>query len=173
MNHRKWFLLLIMGISLQLSAASPWVGGYRASLDGFSNLPDTEYLGAYLFIEPLQGRPASPHISAGLLAPVFSKTPFQGIYLDIHCGITLFHFQDHPFDSLFLRRSTLAPRIQAGMLASLQEISTPLISLEIQPLSFFFGNRTVSVLGVRMLMDPWESQASWGVRIFDIGYYIF
>ncbi len=154
------------------ASTSVWTWGYRVTLDGFSTLPENEYLGAHIIVDPLQGKTFSPFLSAGVLMPVFSG-PIKESYLEVSGGVTLFHLHDHPLDSLFLRRSTLAPKIEAGMIAPVHAFSQSLISVTASPVTFFFGGRTVSILGLRYLRDLGKQQSGWGVRLFDITHYLF
>ena len=163
-------LLSFVFISLQFTLFS-WTGGYRVTLEGFSSLEHHEYLGAHLMIDPRHGTWMSPFLSAGMLFPVFDED--TAAYAEVSAGFTLMQLTDHPMDSRFLRPSNLAPRILGGVLMPGFKARELLITAEVQPLSFYFGGRTVSVMGLRAVIDPREPSVDWGVRFFDITHYLF
>ncbi len=164
-------LLSIVFISLQISLFG-WTGGYRVTLEGFSSLEHHEYLGAHLMIDPRHGTGTAPFISAGILFPVFDDQDTTA-YAEVSAGLTLLQLRDHPMERRFLRPSSLAPRILAGVLMPGFKAQDLLITAEAQPLSFYFGGRTVSVMGLRAVIDPREPSVDWGVRFFDITHYLF
>lgn len=167
-------VLLILCSSLLLCAAAPWTGGYRITFDGYSReaVPaDDEHLGIELWLAPFDLEVANPLLSVGLLFPVYGSEP--GILLEGTLELRLFSWVDHPAGCLFRRKTAWRPTIQAGILSPLSDFSSSTITVTVHPLSFFFGEKTVSVLAPRLLWDLEKGRWDWGVRLLEISHSLF
>lgn len=165
--------LLILCCSLLLAAA-PWTGGYRIAFDGYSRdavASGDEHLGIQLYLAPFDLPVANPLLSVGFLFPVFGSDP--GPLLEGTAELRLFSWVDHPAAKLFRRKTAWRPTIQAGILSPLSDFSSSAISVTVHPLSFFFGEKTVSLLAPRLLWDLKTGRWDWGVRLLEISQSLF
>jgi hypothetical protein len=114
---------------------------------------------------------ANPLLSFGLLVPVYGGDP--GILLEGAVELRLFSWVDHPLATLFRRKTAWRPTIQAGILSPLSDFSSSSITVTVHPLSFFFGEKTVSVLAPRLLWDLETHRWDWGIRLLEISHSLF
>ena len=167
-------LALVLCCCCLLLAAAPWTGGYRIAFDGYAGeaMPSgDEHLGLQLWLAPFDLGVANPLVSVGMLLPVYGSAP--GALVEGSLELHLFGWVDHPLSPLFRRRTAWRPTIQAGILAPLSNFCAASISVTVHPLSFFFGEKTVSVLAPRVLYDLDTHQWAWAVRLLEISHSLF
>lgn len=177
MTHTTKALVLALAIALlstpSLSAA-PWIGGYRLSFDGYSSsapLATDEHMGVHLWLAPFDMAVAKPLLSVGFVTPIYGSGPTA--LLEASLEVRLFDWVGHPLSGLFRRKSALSPTVGAAVIAPLADLGSSTLVLTVHPLSFFFGEKTVSVLAPRALY-AWETgQWSWGIRLLEINHALF
>lgn len=165
-------VLLIMVVPQTVVAR--WHGGYQVSLDGYvvPALAYDEYIsfhGTYLPFDLAAG----PAVHLGVTFPTV-RTAVHKPLLSIGAGSSLFLIQDHPFDRMFRRDSALAPRIDTYLtfdLGSSAALTTAVFVA--QPLTLYFGDKVISVLGVQLLRDFTHDSWGWGIRLFEITHYLW
>lgn len=165
--------LLLIICSLPLFAA-PWVGGYRLTFDGYSDgaaLANDEHLGVHIWLAPLDLPIGDPLLSVGVLFPSYGSSP--GPIVEGGLEIRLFDWAGHPLSPLFRRQSAWRPTIGIGLLAPILDLEAAHLALTIHPLSFFFGEKTVSILAPRLLYEFGAETWAWAVRLVEISHSLF
>lgn len=166
--------LVLLLLPMNASAKSVWTVGYSVTLDGFSEtagLNPQEHLGVHFFIDPFGKQPLVPDLSAGILFPTASNGTNHLLY-DIHIGIPLAAFDTHPISRILRRDSSLVPRIRFGILSGKGAQSGPVLSALAEPISLYYGDRFIRILGIRLTYRPEQQQFGWGVRLFEISHYL-
>lgn len=170
---RSAIMLMVLLSSLPLAAA-PWLGGYRLSFDGYSEqaaLANDEHLGIHLWIAPLDVKVADPLVSVGVLLPSYGNSP--GPVLEANLEIRLFDWIGHPLSPLFRRESSYRPTIAVSTLFPFSDPRDVTVVMTAHPLSFFFGEKTVSILAPRLLYEQRTERWSWAVRLVEISHALF
>ncbi len=170
------FLVVLFLFITPVSAGSPvWLGGYQVGVDGYGQggpFFAGEYLQAGLFIDPFDWNVLNPLVSAAFLVPLFPQTD-EPTWIDLQLGLELFSIKNHPVDAMLTRDSHLVPSLHAGILLNFQDLSQSLITMTFQPFSFFFGEKTIRLLGVRFHYNVGSSSYGWGLRIFEISQFLW
>ena len=168
-------MIMAAGMLGAANSSSVWTGGYQLSVEGFDGedpfFPG-EYAALQLFFEPFSHTALSPRLSFGALVPLFAQQ-HEATWLEFQMGIRLFTLQNHPLDAVFLRDSALTPRVQVGVMAVPTQLSEPVYTLLLEPFAFFFGEKTVSVLGLQVYYDSHTSHFGWALQLFDISRFLF
>lgn len=154
---------------------SPWNWGYRVSLDGFgeSTMFDPhEYLGFHVFLDPFTHRMLKPDFSAGMLLPARPDRVKHSLF-DFHVGITLCTIDEHILSGMLRRDSLLAPRISFGIIMTDFLYNSLTFSLLAEPISLYFGEKHIRILGLRGTYHPEKSVYGWGIRLFDISHFLY
>jgi hypothetical protein len=151
---------------------APWIGGYRISFDGYGDgsLPgEKEVLGLHLFVTPIPLKTLEPVLSVGITRPV-RRGDF---FVESSAEVRLFTLLNHPFRGLFRRDTAWRPALQVGALTPLADPKQSELLVTFAPFSFFFGEKTVSVLAPRFLYDPRSQTWQWGLRLLEISQSLF
>ena len=88
-------------------------------------------------------------ISAGVLLPSYGNSP--GAIVEANLEIRLFDWIGHPLSPLFRRESAYRATIAVGALFPFSDPRDVTVVMTAHPLSFFFGEKTVSILAPRLL----------------------
>ena len=162
--------------SFPVAAGSPvWVGGYQVGLEGYGQgrpFFAGEYLQAGLFLEPFNLKVLNPSVSATVLVPLFPQT-IEPTWIELQVGLELFSIKNHPVDALLIRDSHLVPSVHAGILFNPQDFSQSMITMTLQPFSFFFGEKTIRLLGLRFHYNVGSASYGWGLRVFEISQFLW
>lgn len=165
-------LLCVLILPAAAGIDTPWYGGYRLSFDGYGAgaLPgEKEALGLHLFVTPIALKTLEPVLSVGIIRPV-RRGDF---FLESSAEIRLFTLLNHPFQGLFRRDTAWRPALQVGALTPFTDPKQSELLLTLSPFSFFFGEKTVSVLAPRFLYDPRSQRWQWGIRLLEISQSLF
>jgi hypothetical protein len=170
------FIVVISLFITPVSAGSPvWLGGYQVGVEGYGQggpFFAGEYLQAGLFIDPFDWNVMNPLASVAFLVPVFPQT-IEPTWIELQVGLELFSIKNHPVDAILTRESDLVPSLHAGILFNPQDFSQSIITMTLQPFSFFFGEKTIRLLGLRVHYNVGSSSYSWGLRIFEISQFLW
>ncbi|MFA5699312.1 MAG: hypothetical protein WC954_06230 [Sphaerochaeta sp.] len=156
----KRFIGVIITIVLLSSSlwAAPWLGGYRLSFDGYEG-QEGQYYGVHLYVEPVWGTNLGLGFAAGGSTSFGLSSPSS--QFEASAEIHALSVET----MLFRRPSQWRIALSGG-------ISTDFDSYhywgQIDPFVFFFGEKTVKVLGLRLLDDR-----SWAIRLLEITHYFF
>lgn len=169
-----WLLAFILLLLIPQTVIASWNGGYRVSLDGYvvPSLSENEYLSFYGIYKPF-GVAVGPSVQVGLNLPTVRSTGHDTL-LSVGIGSGLFIVQNHPFDRLFRRDSALVPRVDTYLSFDLgNRASLTTATLVAQPISLFFGDKLISVMGVQLVHDVIDGTWGWGIRLFEITHYLW
>jgi hypothetical protein len=174
---RKIFVVavLVLGVLGSVSAKSTgWTVGYRVGVDGFSapSLSQHEYISLYGVYEPFRNISVNPSIQLGVMFPTVTANSHTAL-LTLGIGSGVFVFQDHIFDKLFRRDSALIPRVDAYVTYNSAQGNFETAALVIHPLSFYFGDKYVGLLGVQVVRNLATQDWGWGIRLFEISHYLW
>jgi hypothetical protein len=137
---RSLLVLLVLLLASSALFSAPWLGGYRLSFDGYQDRAG-QYYGVHLHFEPLWGKTFGLGLSIG--------------------GATSFGLSDP--SSLFETSIEIRALDVEHML-----FRRPSTWRQFDPFVFFFGEKTIKVLGLRFLDDR-----SWALRLLEITHYFF
>lgn len=154
-----------------------WWGGSYVASRGFasgSGLGEGEFLDLGLFIEPFQSRFLSPALAAGALLPLFPFEP-AGARLWVGVDLVLFSLRRHPFAVLVDQTSWLCPSLGAYWLAPAFGAAGGdggLVTFSAAPLRLRTGDARYSLLAPE-LVSRGGGAVSWGLRVFELWYFLF
>lgn len=155
---RIFFVGLMLLLTTTALFSAPWLGGYRLSFDGYQD-QGGQYYGAHLYVEPLWGRNLGLGVSIGGATSFALSSPpslFESS-VELH-ALDLEH-------NLFRRPSTLRVSLRGGVVTDFESYN---LFVQLDPLVFFFGEKTIKVMGLRLLDDR-----SWALRLLEITHYFF
>ena len=164
----------IMLASLSSASESPWTGGYRLRFEGFSDkasLSDAEYIHLGLFTTPFHWRMFNPTLSAGF-SSALSATQRSNIF-EGALEFRLSSVHKHILSNVFRRNSTWTPAIGASYMIELEKKGRQSLHIYAKPFSFSFGEKTISVLGIRILFDIEDKRIGWGIQVLEISQFLF
>ena len=178
MNRMLYVVLCLAGLCFMLSAApigaSVWDGGYSIGLDGYvaPQFSEGEYLSATIHWDPFSFSFLRPMAHAGLLIPL-AGVDLDPPRLTLGLGFFLITIQDHPLDRFLRRDSAITPKIEATAVFSAMGWDVEALALLFQPLTIFFGDKHIGVLGVQAVRQLGQQEWGWGVRLFEISQYLW
>jgi hypothetical protein len=178
LNHVRVFLiilLLLVTILSPLPGAPVWIGGYRYSLsgyDGSNSFSSAEYLEIGLFIEPFNWRVLNPRIALSTQIPLVPSGS-EPVWFDLQVEIPLFTFKDNPLDALLRHESDFIPSLQIEAMFNPWASPGVFIVVAAKPFSWFFGDKTVTLLSPRMYWNPHLDYLGWGLRLFEISQFLW
>ncbi len=178
LNH-TWVLLtvflLMVTILSPLQGAQVWTGGYRyglAGYDGSNPFSSAEYLELGLFIEPFNWRMLNPRMALSAQIPLVPPGS-EPVWLDLQVEIPLLIIKDNPLDALLRHESDFIPSLQVEAMFSPWASSEVFIVVAAKPFSWFFGDKTVTLLSPRMYWNLQSAQLGWGLRLFEISQFLW
>lgn len=178
LNHTRTLLVLFLILVTTLSPliCSPvWTGGYRYALAGYDGLlpfSSAEYLEVGLFLEPFHWNVLNPRIALSAQIPLVPLTD-EPIWLDLQVELPLFTVKDNPLDRMLRHESDFIPALQVEALVNPWDSPQAFIVLAAKPFSWFFGDKTVTLLSPRMYWNPPSNQLGWGLRLFEISQFLW
>lgn len=166
-------ILCILGIC-HLDAGPVWSGGAGVSLEGFDAsgvFSHKEHLGIEVFYDPFQFSFLSPSLFAGM------HIPFPPQSSDVYVGyagmrLKLFTLQNHPFSWVSQRNVHLTPSLETSIHTEFDNQLSYFGSVLVEPLVFFFGEYSASILGLRLYYSD-DIGIGWGLRLFGFRYFLF
>ncbi|NLZ77097.1 MAG: hypothetical protein GX911_03920 [Spirochaetales bacterium] len=152
---RSFLMMLPVLLATSVLFGAPWLGGYRLSFDGYRDRPG-QYYGLHLHLEPLWG---SVGLDVGGATSFGLSEPSSYFEASVEIGaLNVRHM-------LFRRPSTWRIALGGGVVT---DFGTCHGYVRLDPFVFFFGEKTVKVLGLRLLDDR-----SWALRLLEITHYFF
>lgn len=168
-------VLIFCGVTVLNSASTPpWLGGYRLSIDGFSEISpfaNDEHMGFHLFFSLTDWDFLNPFFFVGLLHPIYNSEPHTLLEAGVDLRLLVIH--KHPFAGLFRRESAWTPTIQVGLISPLKELDALNLAVTLHPFSFFFGEKTISILAPRYTYQWQGGTSSWAIRLLEITQSLF
>ena len=165
-------LLLVLSVVTPLSAGDTWTTAYTITIDGFSSgsvfLPQ-EHLGLHAHISLFDWSVMNPSLSIGALAPLFANE--NSVVFEAALAFRLFSIHSHPFVWLFRRDSVMIPSIRGSYMVDLYHPERNRLRLMIQPLTFSFGEKIISILGFGMALTSGVDDYEWSLRLLEITHY--
>ena len=167
-------IILLTASGILFASTSGWSFGYRVGFDGYAAdlLSDHEYAALSLYYEPFASQVVTQSIHAGVLLPT-RMTDAHGPLLTAGLGSGLFALYDHPLNRFLRRESAIIPRIDAQIMVAMDPWEIVGASALFQPLSLFFGDLYVGVMGMHLQYDFRDNSWGWGVRIFEISHAVW
>lgn len=178
LNH-TWvllsILLLMVTILFPLPGAQVWTGGYRYGLAGYDGLEpfsSAEYLELGLFIEPFNWRVLNPRMALSAQIPLVPPSE-EPLWLNLQVEVPLFTIKDNPLDKMLRHESDCIPALQVEVLFSPWDSSKIFIILAAKPFSWFFGDKTATLLSPRIYWSPSSETFGWGLRLFEFSQFLW
>ena len=178
LNH-TWSLLVILLLlvaTLSPLIGSPvWTGGYRYGLAGYDGLipfSSAEYLEVGLFLEPFDWSVLNPRFALSAQIPLVppSQAP---VWLNLQVEFPLVTIKDNLLDKVLRHESDFIPALQVEALFNLWDGTHTYIVLAAKPFSWFFGDKTVTLLSPRIYWNPLSEQLGWGLRLIEISQFLW
>lgn len=155
---RSLLVLLVLLLASSALFSAPWLGGYRLSFDGYQDRAG-QYYGVHLHFEPLWGKTFGLGLSIGGATSFGFSDPSSLFETSIEIrALDVEHM-------LFRRPSTWQIALKGGIITSFEKYHW---YGQFDPFVFFFGEKTIKVLGLRLLDDR-----SWALRLLEITHYFF
>ncbi len=158
-----------------LSGSPTWTGGYRYALAGYDGLEpfsSAEYLEVGLFIEPFDWSMLNPRVAVGAQLPLVPLGN-EPVWLNLQVEVPVGRIKDHFIDGLLRHESDFIPSLQVEALFSPWDGSKTFLVLAAKPFSWFFGDKTVTLLSLRMYWNPSSDDLGWGLRLFEISQFLW
>ena len=178
LNH-TWSLLIILLLMVTTLAPLPgapvWSGGYRYGLAGYDGLQpfsSAEYLEVGLFMEPFDWSMLNPRIALGAQIPLVPLSQ-ELVWLNLQLEFPLVTIKDNLLDKLLRHESDFIPSLQVEALFSPWDGLPVFVVLAAKPFSWFFGDKTVTLLSPRMYWNPLSEQLGWGLRLFEFSQFLW
>lgn len=147
---------------------------YSVSLGGYSSglFSDAEYSDLSLSVRTPGTGNMKPALTAHWLVPV-NPLSIGDSLAGLSCDLTLFHLKRHPFSRLSMRNTTLAPMTGIAVFVPVADPGEVHFAVSFYPVRLFSGDMYFSAGAFSIVLDKSLSFEGWGMKLFEISYFLF
>ncbi len=175
MDKKKTIVVTIFILFFSLTSlfSRPWIFGYKIGIEGYNatGYEKNEYWPIEITANLLPKTLYSPTLHAGLI--VSQRAASEKAFMNFGLSAPLFVWHNHPLKNNFRRDSAIIPKVDIAIDVAFNAPYVKSLSLMAEPFNFYFGDKQVSVLGFKWLLDPQFETLGWAVKLFSINHFIY